>query len=213
MSEATAATAPQIPPKRSSPWPLIIGFAIAEVIVIALGIGPWLTDHHRKMGREYARAGQYDKAIYHYQKLLEKYPDAPTIEYELGLVYLKSKHYAEAAEKLRGVIAANERESSNPPAGIHTQLGLALLNDNHYPEAMDEFKEAVGRDAKDPVASFYIGEELFRQKQNLLAASYLERAAFDPVYGQRAQSRLREIERIIFGNLSASATSASAPVP
>ena len=94
--------------------------------------------------------------------------------------------------------------------------GLAYLGKGDSGEAIRAFARAFEDNPKDPVACFHLGEEILRlaqgiesadkRKDTLIeAADKFERAAFHAEYGARAQARLKEIERAIFGELAEAA--------
>ncbi|MCX7016350.1 MAG: tetratricopeptide repeat protein [Candidatus Sumerlaeota bacterium] len=182
-----------------SPWAIVAGFAVFEVFLVAIGLPSWLDDRHRAEGQRLARERRYEEAIAPYEKLLKKYPGSPTVNLELGLTYLNARRYNEAVDRL-GFLAAQPE----PPSGVHSKLGQAYEALGESEKAMMEFNAAVEEDPKDPIANYYLGERLYRNGHLMDAVKLLERAAFHPEVGPRAQQLLKEIEKRIFADTPAS---------
>ena len=185
---------------RNTPWPLVAAFVALELFAIAIGLPPWLNDYHRSQGRRLAKEGRYEEAIPHYEYLRRKYQESPTVNLELGLAYLNAGQYEKAVERLVSVTSGPE-----PPPGVHSKIGEAYVGLGQHDRALMEFNAAQEENPKDPVACYYLGEQLFQNGKLLEAARLLERAAFHSRLGPSAQERLKEIERRIFEGPPASA--------
>jgi len=185
-------TAPVTSAVKPSTKPIIIGFAIVELFIIAIGIGPYMIDRHHNLGRRYVSQGLYEKAIPHYLKLVKRFPQATTINYELGQAYLRSGQYPQAIKHL-------EIATKSGVPDVHRLLGQAYLGAKNSEEALRQFQQTLKVDGNDPVASFHVGQEFFRRKEYTVAAAYLERATADSTHGEQARAMLAEISREVFG--------------
>ncbi|OPZ12830.1 MAG: Tetratricopeptide repeat protein [candidate division BRC1 bacterium ADurb.BinA364] len=198
MDAAGATVGPR--PRRwlASAWPVVLLFASLELFIVAIGFRPWLNDRAHRLARIDAREGRYDKAIERYEGLLRQFGDSPTINLELGNAYFHAGQYDKAEQRFTKLIQL----SPAPPKGILSRIGEARIALGNRARALESFEAEYRSNPRDPAACFYLGEDRLTKGQALEAAALLERAAFDPRYGDRAMAYLKDIERMVFGDLA-----------
>lgn len=91
-------------------------------------------------------AGQTDKAIDVYEKLVSRYPDAEGAFIALANIYLTQRSDLQKALEVEA-----RHVKANPTSGpAHNQYGYALLRAGRYPEAIREFEEYARLRPKEP---------------------------------------------------------------
>jgi tetratricopeptide (TPR) repeat protein len=105
----------------------------------ALGAAPDSRDIHYFLGRYYAtRQFNYERAVFHLNKVLDKYPDDPCAHYWLGFTYYLQGDY----EVARGEF---ERAKVLNPISVETALMLATLYEDagNYDAVVANYRDAL----------------------------------------------------------------------
>ena len=67
-------------------------------------------DEYLKKALAFAKSGESERAISHYQKAIVLAPDKSNLHYNLAIEYLKTKQFTQAAEELNKVIRLNPKD-------------------------------------------------------------------------------------------------------
>jgi tetratricopeptide (TPR) repeat protein/TolB-like protein/predicted Ser/Thr protein kinase len=91
-------------------------------------------------------AGQTDRAIDLYEKLVSRYPDA-----EGAFIALSNIHLTQRSDPQKALEVDARYVKANPTSGAaHNQYGYGLLRSGRYPEAIREFEEYARLRPKEP---------------------------------------------------------------
>lgn len=106
-----------------------------------------------------ARKGDNKKAVEHLKAALAVHPDFALALGELGVLHMKLKEPAKAAEALSAAL----KLAPGDYAALIT-YGRALFDLQKYPESEAQFRKALDRNAASPSAHFYVGMILLKRQ-------------------------------------------------
>ena len=107
-----------------------------------------------------ARNNDPAKAVGLLKEAVAAHPDFPLALTELGMLYMKLKEPAKAAEALR---AANKLSPDNYPT-LFT-YAVALHDSQQFSEAETQFRKAAQKNASAPLPHYYLGIILIRRRE------------------------------------------------
>ncbi len=122
-------------------------------------------------GNNFFKKRDYKNAEISYRKALEKSPNNPTAQNNLGVILNELGRYDESIDVLA---TALKTDPKNPIA--HYVIAKAYLMKKDFPKAMDEAKMAVELDKTDPIGWKTLGEVALAQNDNDTAVSALHEA-------------------------------------
>lgn len=172
-----------------TPTRLIVMFLIIEALIIILMKDDYIISHHRSSAQNAARTKNYDKAIYHYQKLFKIAPDSATVNLEMANVYFDKRDYEHAITHYRRVL-----EIDPTIKGVNSRLGQAYLEKSDSKTALEYFKGELELNRRDPYANFYIGEDYFKKGDYQQAAQHFQVIVHDRRFETRLKEYWKEIE-------------------
>src|SRR5258708_35690809 len=103
----------------------------AAVLLLLAMQAPSELKQHAEAGLAAKRAGDWDKAILEFQRVVELAPTLPAAHVNLAAVYCEKKDYVHAIPPLRKALELN----SDLP-GAHAMLGTALLAQGYAVESI-----------------------------------------------------------------------------
>jgi tetratricopeptide (TPR) repeat protein len=119
----------------------------------------------------YEKSGEPDKALVHFKKILEHYPDETFAQYRAGLLLLKKNRFSEAINMFQSVINKDQQHTRLPACrqGRDGQvdalfnLGIALEGIGETAQAKDTYNKALkarpeNAEALVRLGSLYLGE-------------------------------------------------------
>ena len=106
-----------------------------------------------RLGDSYERAGQHDKALETYQKVLAGDPSNAAIHNSMGSVYARMNKIPEAKEEFKKSAELNPTGA----AQAYFNLGVVMYNAGKMDEAAEAMKKATSLDASYADAFFYEG--------------------------------------------------------
>ena len=112
----------------------------AVLVLLALQVTPQL-QQHVEAGLQAKNAGDLDRAIREFQRVVEMAPDMAAAHVNLGAVYLAKKSYRDAIPPLRRALELNP-----DLPGAHGMLGTALLALGYAAESISHLEKAGAGD-------------------------------------------------------------------
>jgi Flp pilus assembly protein TadD len=109
---------------------------------------------------EAARNDEAAKAVELLKGAVAAHPDFPLALTEMGMLYLKLKQPAKAADALRG---AHKLLPEDYPT-LFT-YAVALNDSGQFPEAESQFRKAAGKNPSAPLPHYYLGVLLIRRRE------------------------------------------------
>ena len=122
------------------------------------------------LAQSYLEAGEYDKALSEFKRLLLRAPDAPAVHMLLGEAYDAENQSEQAIAEYRAATA----KAYTPDA--HFGLGYLLWKDRQYAAAAEEFQKELDNDPKNSLALAYLGDIALKQGDPAKAELLLRRA-------------------------------------
>lgn len=98
------------------------------------------------------REGNSEKAIEHYKRALDIYPEYLMARNDLGVQYLKLKRLDEAAQQFEAALEVNAK-IFNP----RLNLGIVLVEQKKYMDALSHLTDALSIDSAQPAPHLYFG--------------------------------------------------------
>ena len=172
-----------------TPTRLIVMFLIIEALIIILMKDNYIISHHRSAAQHAARIKNYDKSIYHYQKLFKIAPDSATVNLEMANVYFDKGDYDRAITHYRRLL-----EIDPTIQGVNSRLGQAYIKKGDQGKALGYFRDELKRNRRDPYANFYIGEDYFKKEDYLQAAQHFQVIVHDRRFEAQMTTYWTEIE-------------------
>jgi len=121
----------------------------------------------------------YDQAIGALKTYINDYPGSPRIDEAysyLSKLFLSTKNYQSAIDAIEGI-----KGKSNDLRAAYQKItylrGIQLFNGNKFDEALKNFKKSLSVNSDQKInaqAKFWIGETLYRMKDNHKAIEYYE---------------------------------------
>lgn len=108
----------------------------------------------------YMQAGDYERSIYNYSKILHQDPQRHDIRYKLGLALLMTGQLAEAKKELAQVLV-----HKIDMLEAHEALGIICLKENKPAEAQQEFRTVLAQDPNRHQARVLLGESCLQGGQ------------------------------------------------
>lgn len=93
---------------------------LISCVIITLNVRPQSAEYYLRLGEDYFKKGQYEKAIAEFEKVAELEPESANIYVALGLCYHSSGQYREAIEQYQKAVRI---DSAN--ADAYANLGYA----------------------------------------------------------------------------------------
>ncbi|MEE9605114.1 MAG: glycosyltransferase [Candidatus Scalindua sp.] len=121
----------------------------------------------------YEKSGEPDKALAHFKKILECYPDETFAQYRAGLLLLKKNRFSEAIDMFQSVINKDQQHTRLPSVGqaggtdgqvdALFNLGIALEGIGETTQAKDIYNKTLkakpeNAEALVRLGSLYLGE-------------------------------------------------------
>lgn len=149
---------------------------------------------HNDLGAQYLKLKRLEEAAAQFLVALERNPKYFNSRFNLGLVLIEQKNYAEAIIQLRQAIAL---DSTRPAA--HLWLGIALLNTSDLPGAERELSKALITGGAGFAPAHYHLAQIYAQRGDLAEAAhalriYLEEAPKGEYAGE-ARQFLNKLEK------------------
>ena len=99
--------------------------------------------NYNKLGISYGKKGQYDQAIFYFNKALEINPKIAVVYYNRGLAYDNKSQYDQAISDYTKAIELNQRY-----ADAYYNSGLAYDNKSQYDQAISDYSKTIEIDPK-----------------------------------------------------------------
>jgi tetratricopeptide (TPR) repeat protein len=146
---------------------------------------------HAGLSAVYSELEQYPKAEAELEILLEKYPDDPGINNDLGYLYADQGKNLERAEIMIRKAIEDEPENS----AYLDSLGWVLFKQGKPKEAVDYLEKAAKDLSVDSTIFEHLGDVYFQLKEHAKAQSSWQRAEEIAAKSNPPQRRLSEIRR------------------
>lgn len=129
-----------------------------------------------QIARAYNSIGNYDKAITQYENLISKTSELQIARFELGKLYLKTKHFDESRKLFTGLV----RDDSSNPEYLYYQ-GESFRELDQPASYLVAYKKAVGVDSTHLKSIFQLGKHFVVTREKANALEYLNKGlAFYP---------------------------------
>ncbi|MCW5824652.1 MAG: tetratricopeptide repeat protein [Cyanobacteria bacterium TGS_CYA1] len=158
-------------PNSKAQWKKLGILFGASILLSACNVEVRTSTEYLIEGNNFFKKRDYKNAEISYRKALEKSPNNPTAQNNLGVILNELGRYDESIDVLS---TALKTDPKNPIA--HYVIAKAYLMKKDLPKAMDEAKLAVELDKTDPIAWKTLGEVALAQSDNDTAASALQEA-------------------------------------
>lgn len=156
---------------KQAQWKKLGVLFAASILLSACNVEVKTSTEYLIEGNNFFKKRDYKNAEISYRKALEKSPNNPTAQNNLGVILNELGRYDESIDVLS---TALKTDPKNPIA--HYVIAKAYLMKKDLPQAMDEAKLAVELDKTDPIAWKTLGEVALAQSDNDTAASALREA-------------------------------------
>ena len=117
-------------------------------------------EYIQQLGSIFVRAGQDEKAIPYYEKLVEMNPESPDPMISLGAIFRRLKRYEDSVNILH---KAQEISSGSPT--INYNLGFTYKEMGDYDDAIDSFESVISQNPDDVLAHNHLGSIYFAKKE------------------------------------------------
>ncbi len=117
-------------------------------------------EYIQQLGSIFVRAGQDEKAIPYYEKLVEMNPESPDAMISLGAIFRRLKRYEDSVNILH---KAQEISSGSPT--INYNLGFTYKEMGDYDDAIDSFESVIAQNPDDVLAHNHLGSIYFSKKE------------------------------------------------
>ena len=117
-------------------------------------------EYIQQLGSIFVRAGQDEKAIPYYEKLVEMNPESPDAMISLGAIFRRLKRYEDSVNILH---KAQEISSGSPT--INYNLGFTYKEMGDYDDAIDSFESVIAQNPDDVLAHNHLGSIYFAKKE------------------------------------------------
>jgi len=117
-------------------------------------------EYIQQLGSIFVRAGQDEKAIPYYEKLVEMNPESPDAMISLGAIFRRLKRYEDSVNILH---KAQEISSGSPT--INYNLGFTYKEMGDYDDAIDSFESVIAQNPNDVLAHNHLGSIYFSKKE------------------------------------------------
>jgi len=119
----------------------------------ATELDPDYADAWSAMGRTEDELGQHELGLEHAMRAVAIAPDDTRFVNDLGMMQVKARRYADAAQSFRHVLELRPRHSY-----ARFNLGLALYQQSDFEGAIREFDALPNKDDDFPIAWFFIAQ-------------------------------------------------------
>ncbi len=116
-----------------------------------------------RSGNRYYKKKQVDQTLKQYQSAVQKTPDNPTANYNLGNAQFRKDSYEDAAKSYDATIA-NAKDKDMKEKGYYNK-GVAMAKAKKLQESIDAWKSALRINADDSDARENLQKALMQQKQ------------------------------------------------
>lgn len=141
---------------------------------------PTAFELHFDLAFAYTQLEQDEKAIEHYEQVVEKKPDLIPARLNLAMVLLRRERPPDAVPHLKAVVAARPDD-----ARLQHMFARALFDSKRFEEAIPAFQRSAELDPASADAQLGLGQSLARlDRYDEAAAAYSKAAALDPELAQ-----------------------------
>ncbi|MBO1225344.1 MAG: glycosyltransferase [Candidatus Scalindua sediminis] len=119
---------------------------------------------HYYIAETYEKSGEPDKALTHFKKILESYPDETFARYRAGLILLKKNQFSEAINMFQSVINKDQQH-----IGASFNLGIALEGIGEIAQAKDTYNKVLKAKPENAEALVRLGS-LYLNESNYIKA-------------------------------------------
>ncbi|MBC7743074.1 MAG: tetratricopeptide repeat protein [Bdellovibrionaceae bacterium] len=173
-----------IPPVNKETGDLHSQIAIAHIekgnyplalkeLLIAQDINPNDATIQSNLAHVYFMRQRYDLAEDHYKRAIAMQPAFTDAKNNLARVYIETSQYRQAENLLKIVLADLTYVDFSR---AYANYGILEFNRKNFPRALSYFKKSLENDRENCITHVYLGRAYLELKENLLAASQLEKA-------------------------------------
>lgn len=156
-------------------WKNLGAMLLALTFLAACNVEVKTSTEYLIEGNNFFKKRDYKNAEISYRKALEKAPDNPTAQNNLGVILNELGRYDESIEVLASALKTDPK---NPIA--HYVIAKAYLMKKELPKALEEAKMAVELDKTDPIGWKTLGEVALAKSENDTATgAFREALAID----------------------------------
>ena len=151
--------AASVPPARIGAALLVLGIVLATLPASAQSGNAQL-----RSGNRYYKNKQIDQSLQQYQSAVQKAPDNPTANYNLGNAQFRKNNFNEATHSYDATVKNSTNDKPMQERGYYNK-GVAMVKDKKLQESIDAWKQALKLDATDADARENLQKALIQLKQ------------------------------------------------
>jgi len=148
----------------SSLTPAKAAMLVLAILTASLPTAAQSGNAELRSGNRYYKKKQIDQSLRQYQSAVQKAPDNPTANYNLGNAQFRKNNYDEAGHSYDATIKNSANDKAMQEKGYYNK-GVSMIRQKKLQESIDAWKEALKLDANDADARENLEKALMQQKQ------------------------------------------------
>jgi len=148
----------------SSLTPAKAAMLVLAILTASLPAAAQSGNAELRSGNRYYKKKQIDQSLRQYQSAVQKAPDNPTANYNLGNAQFRKNNYDEAGHSYDATIKNSANDKAMQEKGYYNK-GVSMIRQKKLQESIDAWKEALKLDANDADARENLEKALMQQKQ------------------------------------------------